>query len=450
METTFDKVLIIGMVGLPARGKSYISRKIDRFSSWIGYKPKVFNVGNYRRSKVGVNVNFGDFFDPKNEQSEKLRQECALLALQDLCNHINNRKVNIAILDATNTTYSRRKLINTHLQKNLKCKYSLIWIESICNIDDIIINNIKETKIKSADYIHWENKDLAIEDFKQRIKQYEEVYQSIDPDIEGPDTRFIKIIDQGRKIKMNNIFGFIESKLISYLINLHIGDRAVYFSRHGESIFNTLNKIGGDSSLSEEGKEYAEKLAEYFSDEFKEWKGVKPKLYCSTLKRALETSQILLDKSGIFDEYSSQKCLDEISTGIRDGYSYEEIREKFPDEYAERSRDKLHYRYPRGESYMDVIRRIEPMIFEIERSTNPLVIIGHQGMLRCLYGYFSNTPIEKIPTMDIPLHTVIKFKPKDYGFYEERFCIDQDTGKISKLNLKSEVRMDVETAKLSI
>ena len=37
------------MVGLPARGKTYISRKICRYLSWLGYKCKVFNIGNYRR-----------------------------------------------------------------------------------------------------------------------------------------------------------------------------------------------------------------------------------------------------------------------------------------------------------------------------------------------------------------------------------------------------------------
>ena len=39
--------------------------------------------------------------------------------------------------------------------------------------------------------------------------------------------------------------------------------------------------------------------------------------------------------------------------------------------------NKLTYRYPRGESYSDLISRIEPIIFEIERSPNPVIIVGH-------------------------------------------------------------------------
>lgn len=40
--------------------------------------------------------------------------------------------------------------------------------------------------------------------------------------------------------------------------------------------------------------------------------------------------------------------------------------------------DKLAYRYPRGESYLDVIARLEPMILEMERHREPLLIISHQ------------------------------------------------------------------------
>jgi hypothetical protein len=34
---------------VPARGKTYISKKIYRFLNWLGFKTQVFNVGNYRR-----------------------------------------------------------------------------------------------------------------------------------------------------------------------------------------------------------------------------------------------------------------------------------------------------------------------------------------------------------------------------------------------------------------
>lgn len=39
-----------------------------------------------------------------------------------------------------------------------------------------------------------------------------------------------------------------------------------------------------------------------------------------------------------------------------------------PKGYAARNDDKLGYRYPKGESYLDVIERLEGVIFELERA----------------------------------------------------------------------------------
>lgn len=67
------------------------------------------------------------------------------------------------------------------------------------------------------------------------------------------------------------------------------------------------------------------------------------------------------------------------------------------------------YRYPRGESYLDVIARLEPVIFEIERQKQDVVIVSHQAVLRCLYAYLQDLPLEECPYINVPLHTVYVF-----------------------------------------
>ncbi len=54
--------IIIGMVGctcgdmsVPARGKSYISKKIYRYLNWLGFNSQVFNIGNFRRKYMSCN-----------------------------------------------------------------------------------------------------------------------------------------------------------------------------------------------------------------------------------------------------------------------------------------------------------------------------------------------------------------------------------------------------------
>ena len=91
---------------------------------------------------------------------------------------------------------------------------------------------------------------------------------------------------------------------------------------------------------------------------------------------------------------------------------------------------------------MDVINRLEPVIFELERQTEPLIIVGHQAVLRCLYAYFFDLPAEEIPYLSIPLHTLIKLEPRIIGCQEKRMRIIVEDDKIG-------MKDGVELAKVS-
>ena len=44
------KKLVIVLVGLPARGKSYISHRLVNYLTWIGVRCRLFNVGAFRHA----------------------------------------------------------------------------------------------------------------------------------------------------------------------------------------------------------------------------------------------------------------------------------------------------------------------------------------------------------------------------------------------------------------
>jgi 6-phosphofructo-2-kinase/fructose-2,6-biphosphatase 2 len=96
--------------------------------------------------------------------------------------------------------------------------------------------------------------------------------------------------------------------------------------------------------------------------------------------------------------------------------TYDEIAEKYPEISAARNKDKLRFRYPNGESYLDVIGRLDPLVCWIERQHHPIAIFGHQAILRCLSAYFYSVELELIPYIDIPLHTIIRMTPETYTF----------------------------------
>lgn len=98
-----------------------------------------------------------------------------------------------------------------------------------------------------------------------------------------------------------------------------------------------------------------------------------------------------------------------------DGLTMTQFKTTFPGEYKARQENKLTYRYPGGESYRDVIQRLEPVIFELERATHNVCVVGHRAVLRCLYAYFVDCPEEDIPWLPIKLHEV--------NSYSLEFCM---------------------------
>jgi 6-phosphofructo-2-kinase/fructose-2,6-biphosphatase 4 len=46
------KILVV-TVGLPARGKTHISRSLERYLRWMGVKTQVVSLGDYRRKILG-------------------------------------------------------------------------------------------------------------------------------------------------------------------------------------------------------------------------------------------------------------------------------------------------------------------------------------------------------------------------------------------------------------
>ena len=117
--------------------------------------------------------------------------------------------------------------------------------------------------------------------------------------------------------------------------------------------------------------------------------------------------------------------LDELYAGLCDGMTYEEIADNYPDEAEARGADKFQYRYPRGESYTDLIARLEPLAHELERSREPVVIVAHQAIHRVLFAYFMGMPREECIHVSIPLNTVIKITPTSNGCEEERTVVLQ-------------------------
>uniref|UniRef100_A0AAR2LK52 6-phosphofructo-2-kinase domain-containing protein n=1 Tax=Pygocentrus nattereri TaxID=42514 RepID=A0AAR2LK52_PYGNA len=379
---------LIVTVGLPARGKTYISKKLTRYLNWIGVPTKEFNVGQYRRECLKIYKNF-EFFRPDNEEGLKIRKQCALTALNDVRQYLSVEGGQVAVFDATNTTRERRSMILRFSEQN---GYKVLTSSS----------GPQQVKLGSPDYIDC-NTEEAIQDFMKRIKCYESSYQPLD-EILDRELSYIKVMDVGRQYLVNRVLDHIQSRIVYYLMNIHITPRSIYLCRHGESELNIRGRIGGDSGLSTRGKEFALCLGKFIQEQ-----NIKDlKVWTSQMKRTIQTAEAL----GV--QYEQWKALNEIDAGVCEEMMYEEIQEHYPLEFALRDQDKYRYRYPKGESYEDLVQRLEPVIMELERQENILVIC-HQAVMRCLLAYFLDKSADELPYLKCPLHTVLKLTPVAYG-----------------------------------
>jgi len=133
----------------------------------------------------------------------------------------------LKVFDATNSTYERRKLLEEIVVKQKKFK--LFFVESICDDPHIIEQNIMEVKVSSPDYTNM-NKEEAMTDFRQRIEHYQEKYQPLH-ETEEDNLSYMKIYNTGEKIIIHKHEGHIQSRIVYFLMNIHITKRTIYLTR---------------------------------------------------------------------------------------------------------------------------------------------------------------------------------------------------------------------------
>jgi len=597
--------LVIVMVGLPARGKSYITKKLVRYLNWLQHDSKIFNVGERRREVAGgpqwlertksqqvrdglrldlqsppqlglidhtlhrtksstssrpvgdapivlngeakleppatpettvsthpprreVNgvhtshirsdsseraIHMPDmgeprspeakskkmpedeameqnstFFDPENKKASAIREQVARETLDELLDYVLNENGSVGILDATNSTLERRKMVMDRIRERAGPDLNVLFLESRCLDPDLLEANMR-LKLNGPDYKDMDP-TIALDDFKKRVKVYEKAYVPLGEYEERHNMPYISMIDVGRKIISHQIKGFLMAQANYYLLNFNLAPRQIWITRHGLSQDNVTGKIGGDSDLAPEGVIYARTLTRFIDEKRREWDlkqienmrnthfppqpgdatppnpyynpdspsverdaqlgeggppgngwdtpaptgegfvpDYQPKPFCvwtSMLKRSIQTAQFFNE-----EDYDTKqmRMLDELNAGVMEGLTYSCISTQYPDEYRLRKKDKLHYRYPGpgGEGYLDIINRLRSVIVEMERMTEHVLLVAHRSVARVLLAYFRGLKREEVADLDVPIGMLYCLEPKPYGVDFKAYKWDRHT-----------------------
>jgi 6-phosphofructo-2-kinase/fructose-2,6-biphosphatase 4 len=137
----------------------------------------------------------------------------------------------------------------------------------------------------------------------------------------------------------------------------------------------------------------------------------------------------------------TQMC--EINPGVWDGLTPDQAKKFYPQEWARFVKDPYAFRAPRAESYHDLsgnttsscisicvifvlkirfgLVRLEPILIELEREKEDLLIIGHSSVIRCLLAYLIGLPASEIPAIEIARGDLLEVVPTSYGVHSQAF-----------------------------
>ncbi|KAI9810969.1 MAG: hypothetical protein M1827_005700 [Pycnora praestabilis] len=436
--------IAIATVGLPARGKTCADHKLlsvtspllwqDTFdgkrtpipleyamansmadfasrSCRLGVKTRVFHLGDYRRATVGPGQDVPDdyFFvngtvDTASASSVLLRQKILKKCREDIYHFLNHENGQIAIYDAVNPLAAGRRSLAKEFAKH---DVETLFIESACDDERLIEENVRSVKISSPDYVGWASDD-AVRHYLARISAKIPHFETM----EEKDLNYIKACIRNERAYHAH-YPFI------LLLELTAG-------------MSEEDSYKADGSLSVSGREYAKTMSDtlirHRQDERQALidKGGSAAplksltVWASTRRRTVETSAYLQEQ-GFRVRQRSQ--MSQLNPGVCEKMSERAIRREFPEEVAKHEADPYHHRYPRAESYHDLAVRLEPIILELEREQNDLLIIAHESVLRVLYGYLMACNATDIPQLEFPRNEIIEIIPASYNNEAKRIHI---------------------------
>ena len=378
--------LYIVMVGLPARGKSTIAINIKENLKNDSIKSRIFNNGTLRRRLFPHNTSVAEFYNPENREGMAIREKIAMINMERARNYLRDDGY-VAILDATNVSLARRNKIRSYLDD-----HPMLFIECINDNTEIVDASIRR-KINTSEFRHLTSEE-ATRSFQKRISYYVSIYSPLET-----ESDFVKVDSLNKKViqeEIRNDLPFYE-QIRDFLITDTV--KHLYLIRHGETYFNLEYRIGGDSSLTGNGRLQAEALAKYFS------KRDISLIFTSEKKRTIQTAEYIkaLQKDCTIIPL---KEFNEINSGICESMSYEEIRREMPHVYNARKKDKYNYVYPEGESYATMKQRVERGINKVlylsDISKN-IMIIGHRAANRMILSHFFFRREEDVPYIYTPM-----------------------------------------------
>lgn len=290
--------LVICLVGLPGRGKSFISRKLQTFLKWRGTACEVFNVGKYRRqaqadvlaaSQEGIceeacnnsnpdngnkdnrdnNDNNDDaemegdrrkvgacdanFFDRNNPLANQLRARAAQMAMDDMITWLEQ--------DSRTSSPRRRRKLGPRRQSGLKAsvckakvaifdatnstahrrKWVLETLSSLPGTGVVFVESVCDDAEMLEENFRFKVQNspdfagMTTQEAIEDLRKRVQKYEEQYETIDDDTQSYIKIFNLSSKLLVNHIYGRMAKVVVPCLMSWNIGCRPIYLCRAGDT-----------------------------------------------------------------------------------------------------------------------------------------------------------------------------------------------------------------------
>lgn len=190
--------------------------------------------------------------------------------------------------------------------------------------------------------------------------------------------------------------------------------------RHAETSCNHTGQYQGqiDNELSTIGKNQAKALAKSFYFDAINNKNYIDAIYSSDLKRAQKTATYISKQLCI--PINLMKNLREISFGLWEGLTFDEIYNKWPKEAAQFIETPALVKIPQGESVIELQQRAMLALDKICKNhiNQTVIIVTHGGFIKTVIAKILHMPLSSMWNLEIGNTSITKIK----YFHEIKCC----------------------------
>lgn len=163
------------------------------------------------------------------------------------------------IIDGMHLTVQSRQSVAAFCHEKV---FHHLLVEFDCDVPDLE-DNIRETAEFYRNFDKQMNWNYLC---REKLKKYTDMFEPCSMPAEGP---LITLNNSDNpmlhSVTARGVQGMLPTMILGVLSIPVRKHQVYYFSRHGESDYNVLGRIGGDADLSLRGQRYAERLTKYLA-----------------------------------------------------------------------------------------------------------------------------------------------------------------------------------------